>query len=763
MTKANQIKLYRNQSTAQEDGYIDDRVVIPIAVTIAGGVSLGAYEGGAIFELVRQLIKYNKASEQADRAAKEKKDDTTIHYKYVIDVITGASAGSMTAAALARLILHGDVFFTDENEALLSETDKRKDHAELLKTHPLYMSWVTEPDIEKMLGIDDEDGVMSSLFSMGKIENIGSKLIDSDEFYDFSMAPLAREIDGKRTLSTYFTLTSLTGYDREFPSVDDNQLPVDANECAVGDWRTTEPLKRTRYDNAFGARLQTWKGTDDTETTFEDDEVIKTTTKNGETINTTFTSNLVYSTEESNKNIEGGWATFKKFAICSGRFPVGFPPLSQARKGKSLGLEFDIAQDDDAENDKHDYFVDGGVLYNEPLLPAVILARKQDGGVLNPKRLFLVFDPFQNQATSLKFDVPLDDDGKSPTKSIDHARPKADGGRGLPIDWLIKRLIDIVLVEARKQPIIELMRNASRRAEHAVAAERRIVAMYDLLQLNNDAGEMVATLCQEADVDEKVCYQSNPKNVGETYRLEAFLLVVARLKQHGLDTPEDGDTPDPLLRALFLVFGDESDLNKHPINYHLVFTDSRRTKGGAIAGFKGLLDISFREHDFCLGRKDVMSDLIGISDDVAAANGCQPSYTLARALYLKEWAQVSQDPSNPLHIPTLSMATNFEEEKEQIRKVIHSGKALSADIQSIPFDKRERLHKFVVSRIDYAVRQLEPPMFCVLRWVAKYLVDKEAAKTLHLKPSMKPKIIVTVIILLALFIMILAGIGLCHI
>jgi predicted acylesterase/phospholipase RssA len=57
---------------------------------MGGGVSLGAFEAGAIAEMVRQFEEYNLKSKNS---------------KYVVDVLAGASAGSMTLALLGREIL----------------------------------------------------------------------------------------------------------------------------------------------------------------------------------------------------------------------------------------------------------------------------------------------------------------------------------------------------------------------------------------------------------------------------------------------------------------------------------------------------------------------------------------------------------------------------------------------------------------------------------------------------------------------------------
>src|ERR1700683_4505365 len=64
-----------------------------LAVTIAGAVSLGAYESGVLYEVLDAIAQHNKDAQAPDAE------------KIVIDVLTGASAGGMTAIILAQKLL----------------------------------------------------------------------------------------------------------------------------------------------------------------------------------------------------------------------------------------------------------------------------------------------------------------------------------------------------------------------------------------------------------------------------------------------------------------------------------------------------------------------------------------------------------------------------------------------------------------------------------------------------------------------------------
>ena len=70
-----------------------------LALTIAGGVSLGAYEAGVLDELTWTLDKLNEKENSPDLPEEERR-------RYVIDIFTGGSAGSITGALVAFAMLH---------------------------------------------------------------------------------------------------------------------------------------------------------------------------------------------------------------------------------------------------------------------------------------------------------------------------------------------------------------------------------------------------------------------------------------------------------------------------------------------------------------------------------------------------------------------------------------------------------------------------------------------------------------------------------
>ncbi|MGF1536934.1 MAG: patatin-like phospholipase family protein [Elainellaceae cyanobacterium] len=90
-----------------------------IALVIAGGASLGSYEAGVMTELLYAL-------EYLNRTRKPNEPE------YVIDVITGGSAGALTAALTARIMMYD----TKARSRLYEAWVERIDIVELMRRAP---------------------------------------------------------------------------------------------------------------------------------------------------------------------------------------------------------------------------------------------------------------------------------------------------------------------------------------------------------------------------------------------------------------------------------------------------------------------------------------------------------------------------------------------------------------------------------------------------------------------------------------------------
>ncbi|MEY2483113.1 MAG: hypothetical protein QOK24_1641 [Verrucomicrobiota bacterium] len=122
-----------------------------LAITIAGAVSLGAYEAGVIYEILEALRQHN-----------EHPDTIMLGDQIHIDVLTGASAGGMTAVIAAQKLLYeGNSLQAPEN-------------------NPFFDPWVTDISLEQLLRLSSEETqhkTAYSIFSSDLIENLGARYI----------------------------------------------------------------------------------------------------------------------------------------------------------------------------------------------------------------------------------------------------------------------------------------------------------------------------------------------------------------------------------------------------------------------------------------------------------------------------------------------------------------------------------------------------------------------------------------------------------
>ena len=132
-----------------------------LAVVISGAVSLGSYEAGVTYEVLEAIAQHNLKADADGR------NDERIE----IDVITGASAGGMTAAILAKsLLYHGE--------------SMRKPYA-----NPLYKAWVEEVKMlreniadpeQGLLEVDDVSLHKQSLLNTELLNRIAERILPDD-------------------------------------------------------------------------------------------------------------------------------------------------------------------------------------------------------------------------------------------------------------------------------------------------------------------------------------------------------------------------------------------------------------------------------------------------------------------------------------------------------------------------------------------------------------------------------------------------------
>lgn len=166
---------------------------IKLAITIAGGVSMGSYEAGVLTEIMHTLDYLNTNSNNEE---------------YIIDVLTGSSAGALTSALTARIMMHNY-------------------HA--LKRN-LHKAWVEQIDITELMKYSEPNCILSKQI----IFDITDKCIIKPECETVAPANFAPD---KLYLS--FGLTNMCGVDYSIKYKQPDNRVIKNNNNQTGYLTTT--------------------------------------------------------------------------------------------------------------------------------------------------------------------------------------------------------------------------------------------------------------------------------------------------------------------------------------------------------------------------------------------------------------------------------------------------------------------------------------------------------------------------------------------
>ncbi|HTJ29329.1 MAG TPA: patatin-like phospholipase family protein [Acidobacteriaceae bacterium] len=204
-----------------------------LAITISGAVSLGSYEAGAMFQVLDAIRQHNEHVQQ-----------TGAGDPIYVDVITGASAGGMTASILARkLLLDGPAF-------------KGAD------SNPLYDTWVKRIDLSELIGTTEKplndvtDPARLSLLSSSLIATIAEETLQATVDGRVSDNGPHAVIDPSRGIRLGLALTNLTG-------INYGQTMADGSNFAYTDF-SDQMLRNLTPQRDPGDR--TWRDKHDLET-----------------------------------------------------------------------------------------------------------------------------------------------------------------------------------------------------------------------------------------------------------------------------------------------------------------------------------------------------------------------------------------------------------------------------------------------------------------------------------------------------------------
>lgn len=159
-----------------------------LAITISGAVSLGSYEAGVIFEIFDAIAQHNQWAE-ANNQPNERME---------VDVLTGASAGGMSAAVIAQRLLYDGASMAGPYN------------------NSLYDAWVTSVDIEGLLARGSGEDVSHSLLSSDFVIGISKRLLTERYANPLQPLPAARPhsaLPADQTVHLGLALSNLNGVD----------------------------------------------------------------------------------------------------------------------------------------------------------------------------------------------------------------------------------------------------------------------------------------------------------------------------------------------------------------------------------------------------------------------------------------------------------------------------------------------------------------------------------------------------------------------
>ncbi|MFW5700566.1 MAG: patatin-like phospholipase family protein [Cyclobacteriaceae bacterium] len=313
---------------------------INLGLVMAGAVSAGAYTAGVVDFLTEAL----------DVWEANKKINNAPPHQVVLKVISGASAGGMTAGILAKML-----YQNFEHYHHSSNVTPKND---------LYQAWVEEVSFSELLSTDDikAEGVKSVL-NGNMVKRIARKLIVEDTHFYEKKQKIREYVDPE--LEVYYTLANLKGvpYDVTFQG-NANQLH-----------------RLFIYSDFIKFRINQY-------------------------------GNLEYNNADSTNNV-GIINLYALSAVATGAFPVGLPAVTLNRKAGDYKervyqipnqkgcLEPATITPDWNDQDLKDYefvSVDGGTFNNEPFNLALQELQKEMG----EQQAIIMVDPFPNDT---EFDV----------------------------------------------------------------------------------------------------------------------------------------------------------------------------------------------------------------------------------------------------------------------------------------------------------------------------------------------------------------------
>lgn len=151
-----------------------------LAITVAGAVSLGSFEAGVLFEILSAIKQHNQ-----DPATKDNE-------RIEVDVLTGASAGGMTATIAAQKLLF--------DAAALDGAYRNS----------FYRPWVVDVNLEGLLALQQGEDPTHSILSSNFVEDISRKYL-TQRYQSRAPLTIASHPAAAKTIHLGLALSNLNG------------------------------------------------------------------------------------------------------------------------------------------------------------------------------------------------------------------------------------------------------------------------------------------------------------------------------------------------------------------------------------------------------------------------------------------------------------------------------------------------------------------------------------------------------------------------
>ena len=265
-----------------------------LAITISGAVSLGSYEAGVLYEIITAIGEHNTDPPRS-------KPDEHIE----IDVLTGASAGGMTAVIATQNLLYA------------------RDSLKAADNNPFYNPWVADISLDGLLRLDSKtdptypdipapEDSTHSIFSSNLIEKLAHKYI-TRRYQSGAPTSRAPHPAAAKQIRLGLALSNLNGVPYSYPL------------------RVTQPGGGASF--AYARFQDEMKG-------------------------------LFAADGSDGKDVAKAWEPWREAAVSCGAFPFAF----RVKQLHRFETEYTRHHRDPWSESERDFvYTDGGIFQNEPL------------------------------------------------------------------------------------------------------------------------------------------------------------------------------------------------------------------------------------------------------------------------------------------------------------------------------------------------------------------------------------------------------------